>query len=105
MRKYKPTLIERETIILFNERESEAEIYTYNQKLISRLKRYPTVVKLIRRDDTGAYTFRLPKKHLAISVRKPLSEEQKEILRERAKQLHKQGLSSRISENNASNKG
>ena len=34
MSAYKPSLIERETIILFNEAESEAEIYTYNQKFI-----------------------------------------------------------------------
>ena len=35
MSNYKPTLIEKETIILFNEEENEAEIYTYNRKLIA----------------------------------------------------------------------
>ena len=96
MSSYKPTLVERETIILFNERESMAEIYTHNQKLINRLKRYPTVVKLVRQDDTGAYTFTLPKKHLAISIRKPLDEEQKKILRERTKMINEQGLNRRL---------
>ena len=80
MKQIKLTLLERETIILLNEREPEAEIYTYNKRLIKRLKRYPTVVKLIREDDTGAYTFTLPKKHLSISVRKPLKEKEMEKL-------------------------
>lgn len=44
MSAYKPSLIEKETIILFNEAESEAEIYTYNQKLINRLKKHPAIV-------------------------------------------------------------
>ena len=49
MSKYKPSLIEKETIILFNEAESEAEIYTYNQKLINRLKKHPAIAKLKRK--------------------------------------------------------
>lgn len=80
MKQIKLTLLERETIILLNEREPEAEIYTYNKRLIKRLKRYPTIVKLVREDDTGAYTFRLPKKHLSISIRKPLKEKEMEKL-------------------------
>jgi len=81
MSAYKPTLLERETIILFNEAESEAEIYTYNQKLINRFKKHPTVAKLKRRDDTGAYTFVVPKKQLTISVREPITEELRAIRR------------------------
>ena len=54
MSAYKPSLIEKETIILFNEAESEAEIYTYNRKLINRLKKHPAVAKLKRKDDSGA---------------------------------------------------
>jgi len=70
MSAYKPSLIERETIILFNEAESEAEIYTYNQKLISKLKKHPEIAKLKRSDDTGAYTFILPKNELSIGLKR-----------------------------------
>jgi hypothetical protein len=69
---------EMETIILMNEAESDAEIYTYNLKLINRLKKYPSVATLVKTDDTGAHTFILPKKQLIISIRNPWSEEQKE---------------------------
>ena len=81
MSAYKPSLIERETIILFNEAESEAEIYTYNQKLISKLKKHPAVAKLKRKDDTGAYTFTMPKNLLTISIREPPSDEYREKMR------------------------
>lgn len=81
MSAYKPSLIEKETIILFNEAESEAEIYTYNQKLINRLKKHPAIAKLKRKDDTGAYTFIVPKKQMTISIREPISEELREIRR------------------------
>jgi len=83
MSNYKPNLIERETIILFNEQEKEAEIYTYNIKLINRLKRYPIVAKLKSKDDTGAYTFIVPKKYLTIVIRNPISEKE----RKRASEL------------------
>ena len=83
MSNYKPNLIERETIILFNEQEKEAEIYTYNIKLINRLKKYPIVAKLKRKDDTGAYTFIVPKKYLTIVIRNPISEKE----RKRASEL------------------
>ena len=35
-------------------------------------------------------------KHLAISIRKPLDEEQKKILRERTKMINEQGLNRRL---------
>lgn len=92
MSKYKPTLIERETIILFNEAEPDAEVYTYNKKLIGRLKKHPAVAKLKRRDDTGACTFTLPKKLLTITVREPPSEEYKELQRQLAIKKNKTGV-------------
>ena len=80
---------ERETIILFNEEDSEVEIYTYNRKLISRLKKHPTFVKLKEKDDAGAYTFIVPKECMSIAIRKPLSEDLKSQLIERGKRMQR----------------
>lgn len=80
MSAYKPSLIERETIILFNEAESEAEIYTYNKALISMLKKSPQMAKLKRKDETGAYTFIVDKKDLRIKLRRPASASHREKL-------------------------
>lgn len=92
MSAYKPSLIEKETIILFNEAESEAEIYTYNRKLINRLKKHPAVAKLKRKDDSGAYTFVLPKKLLTISVREPPKEDYREKQRQMAITKNREGV-------------
>ena len=74
MSAYRPTQIEKETIILFNEAENEAEIYTYNQKLISMLKKRPEIANLKRKDNTGAYTFIIPKSYLKINLKRKLSQ-------------------------------
>lgn len=99
MSAYKPSLIERETIILFNEAESDAEIYTYNQKLISKLKKHPEIAKLKRSDDTGAYTFILPKNELSIGLKKHFSGE---ALEKRQKNMRRATLI-RVERRNASN--
>lgn len=85
MGKYKISQLEKETIILFNEEENEAEIYTYNRKLIDKLKKYPTVARLKNKDKTGAYTFTLPKQRMSIVIRKPISEEHRKKLSEHGK--------------------
>lgn len=92
MGKYKVSQIEKETIILFNEEESEAEIYTYNRKLIAKLKKHPTVAKLIRKDAAGAYTFILPKQRMSIVIRNPISEEHRKKLREHGKRQVGKGV-------------
>lgn len=92
MSNYKASLIERETIIIFNEQEPEAEIYTHNVKLINRLKRYPIVAKIKRKDETGAYTFVLPKKQLSIVIKNPISDEHRQIMSEIGKKQVRQGV-------------
>ena len=92
MSKYKPSLIEKETIILFNEEENEAEIYTYNRKLIAKLKSHPTVARLKRKDDTGAYTFTVPKQRMSIVIRNPISEEHRKKLSEHGKRQVGKGV-------------
>ena len=82
MSNYKPTLIEKETIILFNEEENEAEIYTYN----------PTVARMKRKDNTGAYTFTIPKQRMSIVIRNPISEEHRKKLSEHGKRQVGKGV-------------
>lgn len=92
MGKYKISQIEKETIILFNEEDTEAEIYTYNRKLIAILKNHPIVARLKRKDDTGAYTFTLPKRQMSIVIRNPISEEHRKKLSEHGKRQVGKGV-------------
>lgn len=77
----KLTKIEQETIVLFNEQEDTAEIYTHNIKLQNRCKsfaeKHPELVTV------RGSTFVVPKKLLSIVIRSPMSEELREQHRQR----------------------
>ena len=77
---------EQETIILFNEAEYTAEVYAYNSKWKRKLEQlsheFPSEVKLTSNTPDGSATYKLPKGLL--SVRKPMSDEQRARARERA---------------------
>lgn len=83
--------IERETIYNFNEEEKTATIYTCNKSLIRKMdglcKNYPNDCK-IENQDEHSKTFIVPKKWIK-PPRPPrqISEEQKEILILRMRQL------------------
>ena len=74
--------IEQETIVLYNEAESTAEVFTYDQKLLHKLERltekYP---KQIAR--TGERQFIVPK--ACVLIREPYSEERRKAASDRAK--------------------
>lgn len=80
---------ERETVLRFDEASPTATVYTYNVSLMRRLgllsRKFPSEFKLTQQDDTGAVTYEIPKK--MISIRQPVSEEQKQAARERALRL------------------
>ena len=82
------TNYERETIITFNEAESDCEIYTYNPKLIRKLtercESHPSLYRMVAEDQFGGYTFCLPKSLLTINPRVPMSEELREKHRRNA---------------------
>jgi hypothetical protein len=84
----KLTSIEKETVILFNECESDAEVYTFNGKLKRKLqkvaKQYPEIYKLKHDDVYGSVTCNFPKSFLSVSFKKPVSENRKLQLREQA---------------------
>lgn len=85
------SLLEQETIILFNERESDAQIYTYNEKLKTRFAeyaaQYPDRISENKTDTSGALHCRLPKKDLRVLFRKPRSEKQIRASQESGRKL------------------
>ena len=77
----KLSLIEQETIILYNQEEATAEVYTHDPKLLAKLEllaqKHPS--QITRKNDR---TFIVPKK--CISVREPYDEQRRAAARERA---------------------
>lgn len=75
------TKIEQETIILFNEGESDAEVYTHNVKLKNKLskmaKKCPEHYHLKLKNPFGGVTYTLPKKALVIIFKDVPSEEER----------------------------
>ena len=85
-RDMKISLLERETIICFNEAEDLARVYTFNTQLINRVRSISqrTGVKVdIKDEGYGEVQFYIPKKWIKVRApfKKNLSEEQREKLR------------------------
>ena len=82
----KLTKYEKETIILFNEGEDTASIYTYNASLRKRLalfsKKHPDLCRLEKSHEQGGVTYLLDKS----SLQPPYSEERRRKASENAKQ-------------------
>lgn len=75
------TLEEKETIILFNEKDKEAEVFTYNRSLITNLKKLakerPEEVQFKKDNGEGGLTFIVPKAWLIVKAPRKLTEQQK----------------------------
>ena len=86
----KLTKYEKETIILFNEGEDKATIYTYNAGLRNRLaafsKKHPDLCRLEKSCDQGGVSYVLDKSRLSIRLQPPYSEERRRKASENAKQ-------------------
>ena len=86
----KLTKYEKETIILFNEGEDEASIYTYNAGLRKRLaafsKKHPDLCRLVKEHSQGGVSYTLDKSRLSIRLQPPMSEERRRKVSEYAKQ-------------------
>lgn len=86
----KLTKYEKETIILFNEAEDEASIYTFNAGLKRRLaefsRKYPALCRLVRSTADGSVTYVMDKSRLSIRFVPPYSEERKAAARAYAKE-------------------
>ncbi|MDD3230383.1 MAG: immunoglobulin [Oscillospiraceae bacterium] len=70
---------EQETIVLYNQEEATASVYTHDPKLISKLKRlsdkHPEKVFPERKEHKGAVSYIVPKS--CVSVREPYSDARK----------------------------
>ena len=78
----KLSLYEQETIILYNQAEAAAEVYTHDPRLLEKLRRlaekYPEQIQ-----KTGERRFLVPKR--CVSVREPYSNQRRKAASERAK--------------------
>lgn len=78
--------VEQETIILFNEAETTASVYTHNaalqRVLLELCQTHPAQVRQTEDNRCGGLTFELPKKWVKISPPRALSEAQKRVLDE-----------------------
>ena len=79
------TKYEKETIILFNEAEPTANIYTYNKALQNRLAKFsrenPKCARPVTAYPCGAVSYEVDKKRLSIRFTYPYSEERREKAR------------------------
>lgn len=86
----KLTKYEKETIILFNEGEDTASIYTFNAGLKKRLalfaKMYPDLCRQEKTYEQGGVSYVLDKSRLSIRLQPPMSEERRRKASENAKQ-------------------
>ena len=81
------TKYEMETILLYNEAEHTASVYTHDPKLIAKLRRlsekYPDLIYLDKTEHGNAVSYIVPKR--CVSVREPYSEARRKADSERAK--------------------
>lgn len=77
----KLTRQEQETIILYNQAEAMAEIYTHDPVLQNKLKNRSEIAKLKCENEFGGQTYVLPKRYLSI-LKAKRSEKQIQTSRE-----------------------
>lgn len=78
---------EKETIILFNEEESTATVYTYNERLRNRLAEFATKSNdcTLDREGEGFAQYVIPKRWVKVNMPRQYSEEQRQKMAERAR--------------------
>ena len=81
--------IEQETIILFNEAEPTASVYTYNgalkRKLFGLCETRSAEVKQTKDDGQGGITFEVPKRWVKVNAGQLLTDEQRKTRAEAAR--------------------
>ena len=83
--------IEQETVILFNEAEAAASVYTYNgalkRKLTGLCATRPTEARQTKDDGRGGLTFEVPIRWIKVIASRILTAEQIEERAERARAI------------------
>lgn len=73
---------EKETIILFNEEEQTASVFTCNAALLRKLERlrakWPELVKIVDEYQDGSKTYLIPKKYVRVTTPQKLTDKQRE---------------------------
>lgn len=81
--------IEQETVILFNEAEASASVYTYNgtlkRKLSGLCSTRPEEARQTKDDGRGGLTFEVPKRWVKVNAGMILTEEQRRTRAEAAR--------------------
>lgn len=94
------TSAEKETIITFNEADKEAEVFTYNGRMLKDLgklaEQRAEEVQCIKANADGSRIYRLPKKWVKIRASRILTEEQLERASERGKELARKYMESNL---------
>ena len=84
--------LEQETVILYNEEEDTATVYTCSRKLKNKLlalrEQRPQEVTRAEDDGECGITFTVPKKWIKVSPVKKVSDAQRERMSKIAKQRH-----------------
>lgn len=87
------TKAEQETIILFNEAEQTASVYTHNAALLHQLERlrrsHPAQVHQTEHGGHGGADYLLPKKWVKLTPPRTLSPAQAQVLAEMNARNHK----------------
>ncbi len=80
----KLSMIERETVVNFNEAERTASVYTHNAALKNQLlelcRTHPDQVRQTAANGWGGLTFELPKKWLRVTPPRILTSAQRAVL-------------------------
>ena len=83
--------IEQETVILFNEAEANASVYTYNgtlkRKLSGLCSTRPEEARQTKDDGRGGLTFEVPKRWVKVYAGPVSTEEQRQAMKERARAI------------------
>lgn len=97
----KLTLTEKETIILFNEGEKQAECYTCNIALMNKLDKlcenFPEFIGVAENEFSKTYTF--PKKYITIHKPRFISEEKRKKMALRLKEYNAKMKNQKNNEN------
>ena len=99
------TLLEQETIILFNEQETTASVDTCNKTLMRQLDDFTTkstTVIVVSEDEHGK-RYLIPKSWLKVQMPRQLSDEQRQKLREQAHKIFNKNNNNESGEMNYGN--
>jgi hypothetical protein len=80
---------ERETIINYNERDSMAQIYTCSKRWMNKLDKLcsKSTSIVVENQDEYSKTYLVPKKYIKIQIPRQYSEEQRQKMSDRARNI------------------